>query len=78
MNMVVANSDRSGRGTVEPREITLHGHRVSYRAARSGPLLVRFLGRAGLRAGPDLDEIWRSFVSLSDPLILRDVERSSV
>jgi len=29
--------------------------------------LARFLGRAGLRAGPDLDEIWRSFVSLSDP-----------
>ena len=29
--------------------------------------VARFLGRAGLRAGPDLDEIWRSFVSLSDP-----------
>ena len=28
---------------------------------------ARFLGRAGLRAGPDLDEIWRSFVSLTDP-----------
>ena len=30
--------------------------------------MARFLGRvAGLRAGPDLDEMWRSFVSLSDP-----------
>ena len=29
---------------------------------------ARFVGRvAGLRAGPELDEIWRSFVSLSDP-----------
>jgi pimeloyl-ACP methyl ester carboxylesterase len=26
-----------------------------------------FLGRVGLRAGPDLEEIWRSFASLSDP-----------
>ncbi len=29
--------------------------------------VARFLGRGGLRAGSDLDEIWRSFVSLSDP-----------
>ena len=30
--------------------------------------VARFLGRvAGLRAGPDLEEIWRNFVSLSDP-----------
>lgn len=29
--------------------------------------VARFLGRVGLRAGPDLDETWRSFVSLSDP-----------
>jgi pimeloyl-ACP methyl ester carboxylesterase len=29
--------------------------------------VVRFFGRAGLRAGPELEEIWRSFVSLSDP-----------
>ena len=50
MNMVVANSDRSGRGTVEPREITLHGHRVSYRAAGSGPLLVLIHGIAGSSA----------------------------
>lgn len=29
--------------------------------------VARFLGRvAGVRAGPDLEEIWRSFVSLSD------------
>jgi pimeloyl-ACP methyl ester carboxylesterase len=28
---------------------------------------ARLLGRAGLRAGPDLDEVWRSFASLSDP-----------
>jgi pimeloyl-ACP methyl ester carboxylesterase len=27
---------------------------------------ARLLGRAGLRAGPDLEEIWRSFVSLAD------------
>ena len=29
--------------------------------------VARVLGRAGLRAGSDLDESWRSFVSLSDP-----------
>jgi hypothetical protein len=29
--------------------------------------VARFLGRvAGVRAGPDLEEIWRGFVSLSD------------
>ena len=48
--MVVVNSDRLGRGTVEPREITLHGHRVSYRAAGSGPLLVLVHGIAGSSA----------------------------
>jgi len=48
--MVVANSDMSGRRTVEPREITLHGHRVSYRAAGSGPLLVLIHGIAGSSA----------------------------
>ncbi len=29
--------------------------------------VARFLARAGLRAAPELNEIWRSFVSLSDP-----------
>ena len=30
--------------------------------------VARFLGRvAGVRVGPDLEEIWRNFVSLSDP-----------
>jgi pimeloyl-ACP methyl ester carboxylesterase len=29
--------------------------------------VARFFSRAGLRAGPDLEEIWHSFVSLSDP-----------
>jgi len=48
--MVVVNSDMSGRGTVEPREITLHGHRVSYRTAGSGPLLVLIHGIAGSAA----------------------------
>jgi pimeloyl-ACP methyl ester carboxylesterase len=49
-NMVVVNSDMSGRATVEPREITLHGHRVSYRTAGSGPLLVLIHGIAGSSA----------------------------
>ena len=35
---------------MEPREITLHGHRVSYRAAGSGPLLVLVHGIAGSSA----------------------------
>jgi len=35
---------------MEPREITLHGHRVSYRAAGSGPLLVLIHGIAGSSA----------------------------
>jgi pimeloyl-ACP methyl ester carboxylesterase len=29
--------------------------------------VAHFLGRAGLRARPDLEEIWRSFASLRDP-----------
>jgi pimeloyl-ACP methyl ester carboxylesterase len=48
--MVGVNSDKSHRGLVEPREITLHGHRVSYRAAGSGPLLVLIHGIAGSSA----------------------------
>jgi pimeloyl-ACP methyl ester carboxylesterase len=35
---------------MEPREITLHGHRVSYRTAGSGPLLVLIHGIAGSSA----------------------------
>jgi pimeloyl-ACP methyl ester carboxylesterase len=35
---------------MEAREITLHGHRVSYRAAGSGPLLVLIHGIAGSSA----------------------------
>ena len=48
--MVVVNSDTSSRGAGEPREITLHGHRVSYRTAGSGPLLVLIHGIAGSSA----------------------------
>jgi pimeloyl-ACP methyl ester carboxylesterase len=48
--MVIVKSDRSARGIMEPREITLHGHRVSYRAAGSGPLLVLIHGIAGSSA----------------------------
>ena len=48
--MVVVNSEKPRRGLVEPREITLHGHRVSYRAAGSGPLLVLIHGIAGSSA----------------------------
>jgi pimeloyl-ACP methyl ester carboxylesterase len=44
------NSEKLHRGLVEPREITLHGHRVSYRAAGSGPLLVLIHGIAGSSA----------------------------
>src|SRR2546427_550343 len=92
---------------MEPREVTLHGHRLSYRAGGSGLVLVssgglgrevhaglraaalpgsewvlplictrglldavdgvaRFVGRAGLRAAPDLEEIWRGYASLGD------------
>src|SRR5512147_2309921 len=50
MSMVVVSSDMSSRGIGEPREITLHGHRVSYRAAGSGPLLVLIHGIAGSSA----------------------------
>jgi pimeloyl-ACP methyl ester carboxylesterase len=48
--MVVANSEQPHRRRVEPREITLHGHRVSYRTAGSGPLLVLVHGIAGSSA----------------------------
>ena len=48
--MVGMKSDTLGRGMVEPRELTLHGHRVSYRAAGSGPLLVLIHGIAGSSA----------------------------
>jgi pimeloyl-ACP methyl ester carboxylesterase len=48
--MVVVRSDSSDRGKMEPREITLHGHRVSYRTAGSGPLLVLIHGIAGSSA----------------------------
>ena len=48
--MVDVNADESGRETVAPREITLHGHRISYRAAGSGPLLVLIHGIAGSSA----------------------------
>jgi pimeloyl-ACP methyl ester carboxylesterase len=33
---------------------------------KTGDGFVRFLGRVGLRAGPDLEEIWRGFSSLAD------------
>ena len=48
--MVDVNADESGRETVAPREVTLHGHRISYRAAGSGPLLVLIHGIAGSSA----------------------------
>ena len=48
--MATLNSGISGRGAGEPREITLHGHRVSYRAGGSGPLLVLIHGIAGSSA----------------------------
>jgi pimeloyl-ACP methyl ester carboxylesterase len=48
--MVVVSTDMSRGGIGEPREITLHGHRLSYRAAGSGPLLVLIHGIAGSSA----------------------------
>jgi pimeloyl-ACP methyl ester carboxylesterase len=48
--MVVVNHEKPHRGPVEPREITLHGHRVGYRAAGNGPLLVLIHGIAGSSA----------------------------
>jgi pimeloyl-ACP methyl ester carboxylesterase len=33
---------------------------------RSGEALARRLGRAGLPAGPDVEELWRGYVSLGD------------
>lgn len=48
--MVAANSEERSSGPLEPREITLHGHRVSYRAAGSGPLVVLIHGIAGSSA----------------------------
>jgi pimeloyl-ACP methyl ester carboxylesterase len=49
MNTVNSNTTADG-ARMEPREITLHGHRVSYRAAGSGPLLVLIHGIAGSSA----------------------------
>ena len=48
--MIILNSDKAGSAPMEPREIILHGHRVSYRAAGSGPLLVLIHGIAGSSA----------------------------
>jgi pimeloyl-ACP methyl ester carboxylesterase len=33
---------------------------------RSGEALARWLGRAGLPPGPDIEELWRGYVSLGD------------
>lgn len=48
--MRVAEAGRPRRGPLESREVLLHGHRVSYRAAGSGPLLVLIHGIAGSSA----------------------------
>jgi pimeloyl-ACP methyl ester carboxylesterase len=38
---------------------------------RRGELLVGTLGRLGLRSGPDLQELWRGYVSLGDAEVRR-------
>ena len=40
---------------------------LSTTTSRGVGALVRGMTRVGIRAGPDLDETWRSFVSLGDP-----------
>jgi len=46
--MTIVDSDNAAR--TELREISLHGHRISYRAAGSGPLLALIHGIAGSSA----------------------------
>src|ERR687889_2884094 len=67
---------RTAQRALEREEIKLHGHTVTYRRAGWGPLVVLihragdavggFMRRLGLRAGADLDEMWRGFTSLGD------------
>jgi pimeloyl-ACP methyl ester carboxylesterase len=40
---------------------------LSTTTSRGVGALVRGMSRLGIRAGPDLDEIWRGFVSLEEP-----------
>ena len=44
---------------------------LSTTTSRGVGALVRGMGRLGIRAGPDLDETWRSFVSLGEPAARR-------
>jgi pimeloyl-ACP methyl ester carboxylesterase len=44
---------------------------LSSTTSRGVGALVRGMRRLGIRAGPDLDETWRSFVSLEDPAARR-------
>jgi pimeloyl-ACP methyl ester carboxylesterase len=44
---------------------------LSTAGSRGVGALVRGMSRLGIRAGPDLDETWRSFVSLEDPAARR-------
>ena len=44
---------------------------LSTTTSRGVGALVRGMSRLGIRAGPDLDETWRSFVSLEEPAARR-------
>ena len=44
---------------------------LSTAGSRGVGALVRGMSRLGIRAGPDLDETWRSFVSLEEPAARR-------
>ena len=44
---------------------------LSTTTSRGVAALVRGMSRLGIRAGPDLDEIWRGFVSLEEPAARR-------
>jgi pimeloyl-ACP methyl ester carboxylesterase len=44
---------------------------LSRTTSRGVGALVRGMSRLGIRAGPDLDETWRSFVSLEEPAARR-------
>lgn len=44
---------------------------LSTTTSRGVEALIRGMSRLGIKAGPDLDETWRSFVSLGDPAARR-------
>ncbi len=75
--LVLVDSGGLGR-EVHPllRAATLPGAELvlpwlSKTTSRGVDALIRGMSRLGIRAGPDLDETWRSFVSLEEPAARR-------